>query len=114
MAISCFRHDPVRLISDGDKVAVLVNDWEIPICYLLKNSHLDKFEITKHRNIYSHGLTGKKIPPAPLPPLITIDLTLICSGVDIIDKPLVMGVDIFDKLSVTDYLDIINEKIKAR
>jgi hypothetical protein len=45
---------------------------------------------------------------------LSIDLTLRGGAVQKIDRPLILGVDIFDKLSVSDYLDVINEKIKAR
>jgi len=108
-------YDFFRVISDGSKVVLLKDNGSKRECYVLDSPMLTNFNLQMYqptadfmtmggrRERVSCGLTE-----------ITVDLTLKGGSVQVVNKPLVMGVDIFDKLSITDYLDIINEKIKQR
>lgn len=118
MGISGFSSSFFKIISDGDKIVLLRDDGKTRDCYLLQDPFLKSFDISF--NDYSQsGVDGfgnqYRIPRSIC---YTVDLTIQGmghnGGVSMVDRPLVMGVDIFDKLSVTDYLDIINEKIKGR
>jgi len=115
MAISAFRGDFFRIISDGEKMVLLREDGKQRECYLYTNPLLTAFSMKIDRQMhrieswgggechYEAGLID-----------YSVDLSFRGGEVRIIEKPLVMGVDIFDRLSITDYLDIINEKIKRR
>jgi len=85
---------PFYLISDGTRLIIKHRDKD---GFIVERAFLKRYDITCER----YGLT-------------TVNIGLHADGIIKIDHPLVMGVDIFDKLSVNDYLDIINEKIKRR
>jgi hypothetical protein len=114
MAISVFNEGSFRVISDGEKIVLLRDGggkWE---CIMLTGALLSRWNIDINQpmeRINTWG--GESFFVAGLRD-VTVDLTLKGGKVEYVDKPLVMGVDLFDKLSITDYLDIINEKIKRR
>ena len=114
MTTSVFRGDFFKIISDGDKIVLLRDNGEKRECYMLENPYLTQWNIkmfdpcSRYQDFggieyFCHGLRE-----------VTIDLSLQGGEIKCIDKPLIMGVDIFNRLSITDYLDIINEKIKRR
>ena len=113
--MSGFRSDFFKVISDGDKVVLLRDDGKSRECYMLANPMLVRWSIEFNRDYMeylSYGSDYKHLVPGP--DIATIDLQLRGGEVKQVDSPLVMGVDIFDKFSITDYLDIINEKLKQR
>jgi len=106
--------DFFRVISDGEKMVILRECGQRRECYLLTNPLLTTFNMrvdwpsTRYR---SFDGSEKRISGIAE---FNLDLSFRGGEIRNIDHPLVMGVDIFDRLSITDYLDIINEKIKGR
>jgi hypothetical protein len=112
--ISGGRGGYFRVISDGEKIILLSESTGKRKCYLYTNPFLTAFSMKIDRPIHRfESLGGDCHYEAGL---IDYNVELSFRGGEVrnIDHPLVMGVDIFDHLSVTDYLDIINEKIKGR
>jgi hypothetical protein len=114
MATSVFRGDFFRVISDGEKMVILREANHIRECYLLTSPLLTMFNMRFNRPVHEiESWGGNKQYVAGIMDY-NVDLSLRGGEVQCIDRPLVMGVDLFDRLSITDYLDIINEKIKGR
>jgi hypothetical protein len=112
--MSGFRSDFFRIISDGDKIIFLRDSDKGRECYLYSNPLLTSLTMNMNKPCFEiQSYDGYK---EYMPGLAEYNVELSFRGGEcrMIDKPLVMGVDIFDKLSITDYLDIINEKIKTR
>jgi len=84
-------------------------------CWLFDNPYLTSYSVNVNRHMIDCTVMGGKTMMM-IPGLLdlSIGLTLRGGSVQKIDRPLIMGVDIFDRLSIADYLDVINEKIKAR
>lgn len=104
-----------RLISDGDKIVMLNEGGGKRECIEIINPILTTFQINArlpHYDIRAFDGAIERISTGLMD--LTVDMQLRGGQVNCRDSPLIMGVDIFDKLSVTDYLDIINEKIKKR
>lgn len=115
MGTFVFRGDFFRIISDGEKMVLLRESGKQRECYLYTNPLLTAFSMNINRpmhKIESWG-GGECYYEAGLIDY-SVELSFRGGEVRTIDKPLVMGVDLFNRLSVTDYLDIINEKIKGR
>jgi len=112
--MSGFRSDFFRVISDGDKLILLRDSDKGRECFLYSNPLLTMFNMKIDRPMHESETWG--MHKEYLPGLMEYSVELSFRGGDcrMVDHPLVMGVDIFDKLSITDYLDIINEKIKQR
>lgn len=104
-----------KIISDGNKLVVLNGTGHGRDCWLFDNPYLTSYSVKFNRHMIDCTLLGEK-ERVMMPGLldVTMDLTLRGGSAQKIDRPLIMGVDIFDTLSVNDYLDVINEKIKAR
>lgn len=114
MGTSVIRGDFFRVISDGEKIVLLRGTGKQRECYLYNQPLLTTFSSKTNwprHEVQSWGGDSHYIAGNPDH---SIDLSFRCRDVLLIEHPLVMGVDIFDQLSVTDYLDIINEKIKGR
>jgi hypothetical protein len=103
-----------RLISDGDKIVLLRGSGKDRECYLYMNPLLAAFRVNINRPMIECESFGGDRHFFPGLIDYSVDLSFKGGEVKSVDRPLIMGVDIFDKLSITDYLDIINEKIKAR
>jgi hypothetical protein len=114
MVTSAFRGDFFRVISDGEKMVVLRESGKQRECYLYTNPCLTAFSMKINRPIHECESYGGYRHYVPGLIDYSVDLSFRGGEVRLIDRPLVMGVDLFDRLSVTDYLDIINEKIKGR
>jgi hypothetical protein len=114
MATSVFRGDFFRVISDGEKMVILRGDGKDRTCYALQKPFLKSYNmgIRDYSQKQADAFGREYIMQRGYS--YTLDLTLQGEGLSLIEHPLVMGVDIFDRLSITDYLDIINEKIKER
>lgn len=113
MAISA-TNGYFQVISDGEKLIILRGSGKERECFMFINPLLTAYRAEINRPVIDfQSFSGDTLH---YPGLIDASLDLSFKGgeVSVVDKPLVMGVDIFDKLSVTDYLDIINEKIKCR
>lgn len=112
MAISVFN-DFFRIISDGEKIVFLRAGCGGRECIIYANPYLTRFDINMHHmtDVTRFGEEREYVPG-----LIDyrVDLSLQGGMIQYVEKPLVMGVDLFSRLSITDYLDIINEKIKRR
>jgi hypothetical protein len=115
MAKFASNGDFFRLISDGDKIVLLRENGKQRECYLFTTPLLTSFRINIDRPVCEDSSFGDNRSHL-IPGLISCSADLSFRGGEmrLVDKPLIMGVDIFDRLSVTDYLDIINEKIKVR
>ena len=115
MKISFSDRGFFRIISDGDRLVLLRGGGKDRQCFLIDRPFLVRYDLSmdspyhEFRSMdgsverFSKGYTD-----------LTIDLSIKGREIENINRPLVMGVDIFNKLSVSDYLDIINEKIKIR
>jgi hypothetical protein len=114
MATSAFRGDFFRVISDGEKLVLLNAEGKQRECYLCTNPVLTRFDMRINRPVHEIESWGGNKQYAPGLIDYSVDLSFRGGEVRMIDRPLVMGVDIFNRLSITDYLDIINEKIKGR
>lgn len=109
------RYDFFRIVSDGEKILLLRDNGNKKECYVLDRPVLTNFNLQYYcPTVTFQTMGGYQERVSCGLPEITVDLTLEGGSVQVVDKPLIMGVDIFDKLSITDYLDIINEKIKQR
>jgi len=114
MTTSVFRGDFFRVISDGDKIILLRDGGKERECIMLNGAILSRWNVNINQPIHRMDtFGGESFMMAGLRDM-TVDITLRGGEVKYIDHPLVMGVDIFNRLSITDYLDIINEKIKRR
>ena len=108
------RGDFFKIISDGDKVVFLRENGNKRECYLYTNPLLTAFSMKIDRPMHEfQSMGGERFHEAGLIDY-SVDLSFRGGEVRFIEHPLVMGVDIFNRLSITDYLDIINEKIKRR
>lgn len=114
MTISSFKQDFFRVISDGERVAIINNNEDGYKCYLLESSIMTCFRTSMNRNMVDCTSFGGIVEFIPGIVDYSIDLTLKCGKISVVDKPLVMGVDLFRRFSITDYLDIINKKIQGR
>lgn len=108
------RGDFFRLISDGDKIVLLRGSGKDRECYLYNSPLLTHFNMNINRPMIECECFGGNRHFLPGLMDCSVDLSFRGGEVKTVDHPLIMGVDIFDKLSITDYLDIINEKIKVR
>jgi len=115
MATSGFRNnDFFRLVSDGEKIILLKGGGKDRECIEIINPVLATYSVTINRPMIDvSNFGGDRYFVAGLTDL-TVDLQLRGGQIFYREKPLVMGVDIFSRLSIADYLDIINEKIKTR
>jgi hypothetical protein len=111
---SVFRGDFFRVISDGEKIVLLRDGREKRECIMLTGSLLSHFNININQPTQEFRNHNGGVMHIVGLRDCTVDITLKGGEVKYVDHPLVMGVDIFDRLSITDYLDIINEKIKGR
>jgi len=114
MAISGFNEKLFKVISDGDKIVLLWDDGKKRECYLYNNPLLTSFSMRMDRPMYTFKSFGEERDNIPGLPEYSVDLSFKGGECELIDHPLIMGVDIFDRLSINDYLDVINEKIKRR
>lgn len=114
MGISSFRGDYFQVISDGDKLVLLRGEGKSRECYLYSNPCLTGFNMKMDRPIHRIESCGMYKEYVLGLAEYRVDLSFRGGECRIIEGPLVMGVDIFDRLSITDYLDVINEKIKRR
>ena len=114
MTTSIFNRGFFRVISDGDKLIIIGDYNGRRECYQFTAPLLTGFRINVDNHIIRDSLIDSRFNYLMGLPEYNVDLSFTGSEVKLIDKPLIMGVDIFDKLSVTDYLDVINEKIKRR
>ncbi len=101
------------LISDGYKVIIINGQGKNRECIEIVNPVLSKFQTTINSPMIECTTVFDPYPQymAGLQDL-TVDLTLRGGSFSMRSDPLIMGVDIFQHLSVTDYIDVINEKIK--
>lgn len=114
MGTFAFRGDYFHVISDGEKLILLRDGGKGRECYLYSNPCLTSFNMKIDRPshlIESYGGYKEYMPGLTE---YSVDLSFRGGECRMIEGSLVMGVDIFDKLSITDYLDVINEKIKRR
>jgi len=114
MATSAFRGDFFRVISDGERIVLLREGGGKRECYLYDNPLLTRFNMQMDRPMHRFMSFGGNEECVAGLAEYSVDLSFRGGEVKQIDKPLIMGVDLFKNLSVTDYLDIINEKIKRR
>jgi hypothetical protein len=114
MEISAFRGDYFRVISDGEKVVLVRDNGKERDCFILVSPVLSRWNLNIHRPMIEATFMGGERQYVPGLMDVTVDLTLRGGEIINIDRPLIMGVDIFNRLSVTDYLDIINEKIRTK
>jgi hypothetical protein len=103
-----------KIISDGNKLILLNGAGPRRDRWLFDNPFLTSYSVNIHGPMTDYSVVGGKRMIMPDLLDLSINLTLRGGFAHKIDQPLIMGVDIFDKLSVVDYLDVINEKIKAR
>jgi hypothetical protein len=114
MAAFAFNPDFFKIISDGERIVFLRENKNQRECYVYINPYLTRFDINMSRqliDVQSYGGYREYIPGLAE---YRIEMSLQGGEIRVIDHPLIMGVDIFDRLSITDYLEIINEKIKQR
>ena len=114
MATSAFGGDFFRVISDGEKMVILRESGKQRECYLYANPCLTLFNMRFDRPVHKLESWGGECHYEAGLIDYSVDLSFRGGEVRPIDRPLVMGVDLFDRLSITDYLDIINEKIEGR
>ncbi len=112
MTIYAFN-DFFQIISDGEKIIFLRVGGGKRECIVYVNSCLERLNINISRpiDVQEYG-REREFTPGLID--CSVDLSLRGGEIRCIDRPLIMGVDIFNRLSVTDYLDIINQKIKGR
>jgi len=103
-----------KIISDGNKLVLLNSVGSSRDCWLFDNPFLTSYSVNVRRNMIDCTVFGGKNIQIQGMLDLSIDLTLRGGSAQKIDRPLIMGVDIFDRLSISDYLDVINEKIKVR
>jgi len=108
--MTTFVSDMFNIISDGDKIVFVRGRGIDRECIVSSGSYLANFRINIEYPMNSHGSRSYRTGVG----YSTIDLTLRGGTITHREEPLVMGVDIFEKLSISDYLDVINEKIKRR
>lgn len=113
MAISVCN-DFFRVFSDGEKIVFLRDSGSERTCIIYENPFLTRLEVNINRSMIDVQMIGGKREFMPGLIDYSVDLSLHGGNILHVDRPLIMGVDIFNRLSVTDYLDIINEKIKRR
>jgi hypothetical protein len=107
MGTSVFNTGFFRVISDGEKIVLLRDSGGKRECVMLNGAILTRWNLDVHQPMHRiDNFGGEQFMVAGIRD-VTVDLTLKGGEVRYIDHPLVMGVDIFDRLSVTDYLDII-------
>lgn len=116
MAGFAFNGDWFKVISDGEKIVIVRDTGDGKReGHIIVNPMLKSLNISVQRDMYesmSFGRNEKQFIAGLSH--AELDLSFSCQQYSVVHKPLIMGVDIFDKLSVSDYLDIINEKIKVR
>lgn len=114
MATSAIRGDFFRVISDGERIVLLREGGGNRECYLYDNPILTNFNMEISRPM--HRFMNFDGSEECIPGLADyrVDLSFRGGEVRQVSNPLVMGVDLFRNLTVTDYFDIINEKIKRR
>ena len=114
MAIFACNH-LFRIISDGEKIVFLRDGGGKRECIIYERPLLSNFNINIDRPMIEMDTFGSD-HRSYVPGLIdySVDLSLKGGEIRWVERPLVMGVDLFSRYSVTDYLDIINEKIRRR
>ena len=111
---SVFNGGFFRVISDGEKIILLRDSNGKRECIMLNKAILSRWNVNINQPMHRMDTFGGEFFMMAGLKDVTVDITLKGGEVKYIDHPLVMGVDIFNRLSITDYLDIINEKIKRR
>ena len=111
-----FAFRPFNVLSDGRKLFLLFEEGkEGRQCYEFYDPLLIQTDIRIDRPVYevtSWGDPHKQFMPGSTS--IRVSLEFQCGIFSVRNDPIIMGVDIFDKLTVLDYISVINEKIRNK
>lgn len=114
--MSTFVFKPFNVLSDGRKLFLLFEEGkERRQCYEFCDPFLIQTNIRINHPVeeitfwgsphkeFMHGIASARV-----------SLEFECGIFSVRNDPIIMGVDIFDKLTVLDYISVINEKIRNK
>ncbi len=113
MATFVSNYGMFSILSDGHKLFLLHGEKKERECIEVCDPLLVRYNLNIDRPI--HEVTSWRSPHKEfMYGLISarVSLEFQCGLPILRTQPIVMGVDIFDKLTVLDYISVINEKIK--